>query len=491
MLLAGAALWPSVVDFLALWSNSDRPYSHGLLVGPLAIWLAMRACARAAGVPSAPSVGALVLLAVMVVAWLVGFGAHVLAIQQLAYPLILVLAAATLAGWRMALRLAFPIGFVYLAVPVWQYAVPALQGLTVMATRLAVDLADIPVYVEGNLITVPAGVFQIADGCAGLHYFLVALTLSSLYGYLQLERLHHRVAFLASAAAIAIVTNWVRVTSLVIIGESTQMEHYLIKHDHYYYGWVLFAIALVPMLMCGRALANRETSARESAAVKAADRERRRGRPLVTSALVVLLLAASGAVYALRDGGTLAPVDVALPRGQEGWLLVATESDWLPVFVGANGQRTGAYVRGDVRVDVHIAVYLSDAQGRELIGERNLLVGRGLRTLAVQRVEPSGTAPLDAVEERVAAGGDGSRRIVWSWYVVGDRAMTGGLAVKLRQAADNLVGPGSGALVAVSMPCRQECRPEQDELEVFLRSMQNALTVAAAEAQRTPDPVSE
>src|SRR5690606_39451568 len=51
-----------------------------------------------------------------------------------------------------------------------------------------------------------------------------------------------RVMLLIAAGGISIVSNWIRVYSLILIGHYTRMQHYLIVEEHYYYGWAIFTV---------------------------------------------------------------------------------------------------------------------------------------------------------------------------------------------------------------------------------------------------------
>jgi len=51
-----------------------------------------------------------------------------------------------------------------------------------------------------NYVHIPSGTFEIAGGCSGLHFFIVALAISALYGELQRDSIKIRVALICLAA---------------------------------------------------------------------------------------------------------------------------------------------------------------------------------------------------------------------------------------------------------------------------------------------------
>ena len=51
---------------------------------------------------------------------------------------------------------------------------------------------EIPALRIENMIVLPAGKLSIEEACSGLKYFLVAMTLATLYAYLNYETLRSR-----------------------------------------------------------------------------------------------------------------------------------------------------------------------------------------------------------------------------------------------------------------------------------------------------------
>lgn len=75
-------------------------------------------------------------LAVVLFAWVVGVCANSLIAHQMLFPLAVVRCwSAT--GLQQARHAAAPIAFLYFATPIWEYAVPVLQRLSVAATETA------------------------------------------------------------------------------------------------------------------------------------------------------------------------------------------------------------------------------------------------------------------------------------------------------------------------------------------------------------------
>jgi len=145
-----------------------------------------------------------------------------------------------------------PLLLIYLGIPFWDYLNPLLQQWAVYATTALLQIINLPAEVDGYTVSVPYGQFRIADGCSGLRYFLVSLTLALLYGYLYYNpeqkwlKYKQRITLILAALLIGTAFNWVRIFLIIYIGYATKMQSPLI-HDHETFGWILFAVALIPI----------------------------------------------------------------------------------------------------------------------------------------------------------------------------------------------------------------------------------------------------
>lgn len=133
----------------------------------------------------------------------------------------------------------FPSIFLIFIMPVWGMLTNILQDISVSVVTYFMGFTGVPTYVEGNFVTIPAGVFEIADGCSGLRYMIVSLAISSLFRFLYIKNAKKAVGFFTLAIVGALLTNWIRITALILIGEYTNMESSLME-DHNTFGWYLF-----------------------------------------------------------------------------------------------------------------------------------------------------------------------------------------------------------------------------------------------------------
>ena len=305
--LTALLYWPTSLEIAELWQDTDRRlYTHGWLVLAVTVWLIWRDRTQLASIRVTPPTAGWCLVAIGSIGWLVGFNAGLLAMTTLAMPLLALTAIWATAGVGVARRVAFAVLYLYFALPVWELLNPLLQSLTTFVNLWLAQLVGIPVAMEENFIHIPAGSFEIAGGCSGLHFLIVALAIAALQGEIDRDDLRSRALLLGIAAALALMTNWLRVFIIIVAGHLTEMQHFLVKVDHYYFGWFLFVFALGFYLY----VSSRVPRAARTAPSKAqAVEQPARGRPMIAAVL-------SAAALALGPTWLFAGVAKIEPTGQ-------------------------------------------------------------------------------------------------------------------------------------------------------------------------------
>ena len=252
---AFAVYWPTLYTILSRWTG-DPTYSHGYLVAAVSAWMTWRAWRRGELENTGHSWLGLAALAAVGATWLLARGGSIQVVQQLMLPAMLLGFAWTVFGWRGLVALLVPIGVLYFVLPAWDYIRLPLQNLTVLAVGESLHAIGIPAYIHGHRVELPGGTFEVVEGCSGLHFFMAGAALAAIQSYLYLGAHWARAVLMAAALVVAIVANWIRVAVVIIAGHLTEMQHFLIK-DHYYFGWVVFALLMIPVLWLGRRLEDR------------------------------------------------------------------------------------------------------------------------------------------------------------------------------------------------------------------------------------------
>lgn len=449
--------WSTVTPVVQRWYQ-DPTYSHGFLVAALSAWLAWRAWRRGDLEDTTPSAVALLPLAVVGLVWLLAQAAGIRAVEQLILPAMWLCCAWVLFGRRGAVALLLPIGIIYTVLPVWDYLRPALQGLTVAAVGEMLFWLDIPAFIRGYRVDLPGGSFEIVSGCSGLHFFMAATALAAIHGYLFLGRAWAQSLLLAVALAVAIVANWIRVIVVIVVGHHTEMEHFLIA-DHYYFGWVVFAVMMVPVLLLGRRLelvVPPREPAGDSPRLSLAPHRGMRTLPLVGVLAVVAPGLAWPAIAARAAAAAGSPV---LPVVVGHWQAVGDASpDWQPHQVGAAVEQGLRYTGPLADIDAWLFYYPRQTMERKL----------GAYGSSMARPEDGLLVDEGRGELRLVSRDTGQGRLIRYRYVVAGHVTRSSAGARYYQLVGNLRAQPEAVALVVSARCaEQDCREARLALEDF------------------------
>jgi len=250
-------LWPTTRSMVEIWQQSSA-YGHCYLVIPIAIWMAWRESAAFASVPLTPSWLGLVVIAATGFVWLLGELASVAVVTQFAAIGMVVATVVAVFGWTWARRLAFPLGFLFFAVPFGEGLLPVLMEWTADVTVGALRVTGIPVYREGNYFILPSGAWSVVEACSGVRYLIAAFMIGCIFAWLHYRASIKRVVFVCLALAIALVSNWLRAYAIVLLAHLSN-NRLGTGVDHNLLGWVIFGAAMFGMFAIGLRWADSHT----------------------------------------------------------------------------------------------------------------------------------------------------------------------------------------------------------------------------------------
>lgn len=209
-----ALYWPVLLGLVRHWS-SDLNYSHGFIVTSLSGYLLWSGRKSYAAIEPAPCNLGLLVVAAAVLMRVAGSLAAELLVMRVS--LVVWLAGAVLFLWgRQALRaVAFPIGYLLLAIPLpalveTQITVP-LQLASSRLAAAALDGLGIVVLREGNVLYLRDSVLEVAGACSGIRSLMALTALAVAYGYFAEPRNWVRLFLLALVAPLTVATNALRV----------------------------------------------------------------------------------------------------------------------------------------------------------------------------------------------------------------------------------------------------------------------------------------
>ena len=224
------------------WWN-DPEAGHGLLLAPLAIWLAV----RAPRVEARPNLvlGCVMLLGAVVLRWVGGIAAEFFTMRV---SMLVAVAALVVvhSGVRQVLAWWLPFTLLALSIPLPQVVLGTLAlPLQLVASKLGAAMLEarhVPVALAGNVIRIPGRELFVTEACSGLRSLTALLSLGVLLGAMVLRHPASRAAFLLLALPVAIVVNAIRVFItgfLVHFVDPALGDGFL----HLSQGWLLFVIS--------------------------------------------------------------------------------------------------------------------------------------------------------------------------------------------------------------------------------------------------------
>lgn len=461
LLAAGALFSDSLRSMWSVWRSSES-FAHGPLIPLATIWLAWQRRRELATIPVAPWWPAALAVAASGFGWLLGNLAGVNTLEQLAVVSMVPGLVALVLGWRFAWAIAFPLLFLFFAVPFGTQMLPMLMDWTADFTVFAVQLSGIPVFREGTSFTLPSGRWSVVESCSGIRYLLAAVPLAFLYSYLSYRSYWARVKFIALTIVVALVANWVRAYIIVMLGHVSNMR-VAVGADHLVYGWVFFGIVMGITFWLGNYIGDGAAVASRDAATPA-DSAANAGPRAVSPTPAGPVLAAAGVALVLLAALTQAPntLHAARAPGLDIARLVplldplapaaVPERSYQPLYHGASDTVLGRS-KADPSVGVMVLRYQNQDRTAEMIHEGNrIMPGKPdeptwqVRSRAVVRPSELGSGfPAGAVNEYVIAGPDGLH-LVWEWFQVQGETLSSPARVKAATALAMLRGKGDESL---------------------------------------------
>lgn len=485
------------------WSHSET-FAHGFVVLPIVLWLVWRRRAELARLTPRPALWGLAPLAIAGFAWLFGRLAEVNALAQLAMTSMIVLAVPSILGVRIARALAFPLAFLFFAVPLGDFVLPVLMDWTAHFTVAALRASGIPVYREGLMFIIPTGAWSVIEACSGVRYLIASLMVGTLYAYLSYRSNRRRWLFIGFAILVPIVANWVRAYLIVLLGHLSG-NRLAVGVDHLIYGWLFFGIVITLMFWIGghwreddlpEAKRDDETRTTTAPATRSPDADAvaaetiaqpqpvRRFWVVAASAMLVSVL--FPVVQARFDAADAAgPVQIAAIAPAAGWS-VATGglSSWQPVFEHASATFDGHFIHDREIVGLYVAYYRDQDSSHKLVSSSNMLVRstdpvwRQLATGSTGAVMVGGT-PVDMASAVLVR--DGREQLVaWKFYWIDGKLTANEYLAKLHTALARLRSGRDDSAAVVAYVRAEDAKTAAPRLQSFLHEQGDAIVAALA-----------
>jgi exosortase len=251
-----------VHDFIELgriWLRDDN-YSHGILVLPVMAYLVWSRRAQLSALELAPSNLGLLIVLPSLAALLIGTAGVEFFLMRTSAVGVVTGTIVFVAGWRWLRALLFPLSLTALIIPIppvlfYQAAFP----LQLLATKFgvgALELFQIPVYREGNIITLTHTTLEVTEACSGIRSLVSLFSLAVLYGYFKDGRPAAVTAIALSSIPIAILANGFRIAGTGIAAHAIDPV-VATGFFHSFSGWAVFMTSFVMLMLVAKLVAPR------------------------------------------------------------------------------------------------------------------------------------------------------------------------------------------------------------------------------------------
>jgi len=430
----------SYLSLVQKWSG-DAAFSHGFLILPISLWLVWRKRDEISRLPVQPSAFGIVAVLACVLAWVIARGSGVLVIEQAAAVCLIPALVLTAFGRSVTRALIFPLAFLLFMVPFGRGLVPSLMQITADFSALLLQWSGVPVLRSHMLISIPSGNFEVARACSGLNYFITSSVLGVLYAYLNFTGWRKRIICVAAFLVIPVILNGLRVYFTILVSHWTEMR-FGPGAEHVTFGRIFFVVMMVAMFWIGRRWHDEVApAAGQIDGIKPLSRASWLAwwpLPLACAVALAGPPLVDNTIAQARSNLAAPSRLIALPEAVHGWQGPLKADDlWRPLYRGGIVERQARYVAPDqAALDVFVAVYgLGNSVGAEMISYSNVIAATERKSLASEvhhKITLADRSQLTVREVELSV--DGQSRVVWYWFVVGDRPVTREFAAKALEA---------------------------------------------------------
>ena len=249
--------WIGFVSLAKAWATPE--YSHGPLIPLISLYLFLRELRQSP--PTAATVTdrwpGLIVVAFGLALAILGNIVRIPDIVTYAFIIWTGGVVLTVFGWKRGKTHQLPVLHLIFMLPLpqfiyWKLTI-FLQGISSVIGVWLVDLAGIPVFLDGNIIDLGVYKLQVAEACSGLRYLFPILSFSYLFAILYRGPMWHKAVLLLAAAPLTVLMNSFRIGMIGILVNSYGIEH-AEGFLHFFEGWVIFGACIGILFLMAIAL---------------------------------------------------------------------------------------------------------------------------------------------------------------------------------------------------------------------------------------------
>jgi exosortase D (VPLPA-CTERM-specific) len=464
--------WIGFVSLAQAWSTPE--YSHGPLIPLISLYLFLRELRRVGPVDADASRlrwPGLVVIAFGLLLAVLGNMVRIPDIVTYAFIIWVGGVVLTVFGWQRGRLHQLPVLHLVFMLPLpqflyWQMTI-FLQGISSVLGVWFVQMAGVPVFLDGNIIDLGVYKLQVAEACSGLRYLFPILSFSYLFSILYRGPFWHKALIFLAAAPLTIFMNSFRIGVIGILVNAygiEQAEGFL----HFFEGWVIFgacigilflmAVALqrltpnpLPLSEAidldfegfGGILARIKTIAPSRAMIVAA-------LATLAATLIFVMVPVREQIQVSRDSFALFPRTLGEWSGTQRML----EPD-IEAVLGADDYLDATYVSQAGAVNMFAAFYHKQTEGSGIHSPEVCLPVGGweIYDLDTYTINMPDTVYGTFDVNRAIIQKGVSQQLVYYWFEQRGRRMTNDFSAKMTVLADGFVlGRSDGALVRFVTP---------------------------------------
>ena len=470
----------TVLSMVAIWARSET-FAHGFLILPISLWLIYIRWDEIAPVRPQPNLLLSAFLLPVGLVWLVAAVVDVQVLQQLALVAMVIVGTWSVLGIRLGRMLAFPLLFLFFAVPMGEGLIAPMMEYTATSTVWLIEMTGIPVYREGLHFTLPSGRWSVVEACSGVRYIIASVTVGTLYAYLTYRSIWRRALFILVSAIVPVFANSARAYIIVMLGHLSDMS-IATGADHLVYGWVFFGLVVFLLFWLGSFF--REDQQTETRGAVTSEQDISAVTHTTVGIVVAGLVAVAAAAVAplmattvIAEKGGVQRQSLDLPDAAGAWKPVRGSSwRWLPPSRLA-GQRSAFYQRDGVVTGLYVQFDDGLFENAEVVGSSGLftLEDSWERVLWQGKYNvdlPGGPIQVDEAQLR----GRGSELLVWSWYLVGSVSTSNSYEAKILQLKTSVGINDPGIYrVVLAMPIASSLEVTRERMQRFFDKHGEAL----------------
>ncbi len=355
-------------------------------------------------------------------------------------------------------HLLFPMLFLYFSVPFGYELVTPLQHLTASLVIGFLDIIGAEYSAQGMLITLPSGIYEVAEACAGVKFLFTSIFTGVLLANLLYDSWKKRLAVLAGSIVLPIAANAVRVLLIFLIAELSDQR--LAKgFDHLVYGWVFLSIVLFTLISVAyryadKPLADQNIDLLGDAAAMTS------GAGHSTVAIVLLMIAAPTAVSTiapqrlhmdtLKTPAVVQPLNISDASSFR--ILPDTDLVARPSYLSAKSQWSSLMRHNGVVFRVHLASFESLGSGQRIFQPGNSFAPEEWKQVGLKKMCVTARNCNSLFTEIILRRGD-SEMLAWTQYSIEKSLVFNSVDEKLVTAWARLrQAPSNGKVIVLSAP---------------------------------------